>query len=68
MGDFQIMGKEGHKDEENLKSTYVRLNGLERAKKRLKELTDLSVEAIEDYYDNAKFFRDLTLSLQERDR
>ena len=35
---------------------------------RLKELTDNAVKAIEDYYDNAEFFRELVLELAKRNK
>ena len=46
--------------------TYVSLNGLEASEKKLSELTQNAVAAIDKYYDNAEFFRDLVLKLENR--
>ena len=46
--------------------TYVSLNGMEASERKLKELTMNAVEAIEKYYDNAEFFRELVLKLAKR--
>ena len=48
------------------KNTYPSVNGLDAAYKRLREVTDMAVEAIAGYYDNAEFFRDLVLRLAVR--
>ena len=44
-GDQEVLGKEAGSDEKNQKTTYVTLEGLEKAKK---DVEALSVQAIED--------------------
>ncbi len=66
-GSPEKLGKNTGADSAHNKTTYVSLYGLEKAKERLRELTDAAVEAIAPYYDNAEFFRDLVLALAERD-
>jgi geranylgeranyl diphosphate synthase type II len=62
------MGKEAGSDIKKNKNTYVAINGLDAARKRLDELTNNAVKAIETYYDNAEFFRDLVLNLANRNK
>ncbi len=45
-GDQEVLGKPAGSDEKNQKTTYVTLEGLEKAKK---DVEALSVEAIEDF-------------------
>ena len=54
------------KDAASEKITYVALNGMEASEAKLQELTMNAVSAIEEYYDNAEFFRDLVLKLENR--
>ena len=65
-GNVEELGKNTGKDAECEKITYVALNGMEASEQRLKELTINAVESIEKYYDNAEFFRDLVLRLENR--
>lgn len=65
-GSEEEMGKKAGADEKQDKVTYVSLNGLEASEKRLDELTQASIKAIEKYYDNAEFFYKLVLKLQNR--
>lgn len=65
-GNTQELGKTTGSDAESKKLTYVSKNGLEISEKKLQELTDNAVKAIEKYYDNAEFFRDLVLQLSKR--
>lgn len=65
-GNAEEMGKTTGKDAQCEKITYVALNGMEASEAKLKELTMNAVEDIEDYYDNAEFFRDLVLKLENR--
>lgn len=65
-GNEQELGKKTGADAKNEKVTYVSLNGMEASEKKLKELTMNAVKALEDYYDNAEFFRNLVLSLENR--
>ena len=65
-GNAEEMGKATGEDEKNNKLTYVSLNGLAAAEEKLHQLTSNAVSAIEEYYDNAEFFRDLVLKLETR--
>lgn len=65
-GDPQELGKKTNADAEHEKVTYVSLNGLSASEQKLEELTQSAVENIEEYYDNAEFFRDLVLVLSKR--
>lgn len=65
-GNTEEMGKTAGKDAASEKITYVALNGMEASKAKLQELTMNAVSAIEEYYDNAEFFRDLVLKLENR--
>lgn len=67
-GNEAELGKKTGADAEHEKVTYVSLNGLEASEKRLEELTASAVEAIEKYYDNAEFFRELVLRLSKRNK
>ena len=66
VGDPEEMGKAMGSDQKKNKNTYPSVNGLDAAYKRLREVTDMAVEAIAGYYDNAEFFRDLVLRLAVR--
>lgn len=65
-GDEAEMGKTAGKDAESEKITYVSLNGLNASLEKLSQLTQNAVAAIEKYYDNAEFFRDLVQRLEFR--
>ena len=65
-GNTEEMGKNAGKDAASEKITYVALNGMEASEAKLQELTMNAVSAIEEYYDNAEFFRDLVLKLENR--
>ena len=65
-GNTEEMGKTAGKDAASEKITYVALNGMEASEAKLQELTMNAVSAIEEYYDNAEFFRDLVLKLENR--
>ena len=53
----------------SVKETYrFSSDALEKSKEKLNEYTEEAVKAIEDYYDNAAFFRDLVLKLSTRKR
>ncbi len=65
-GNKAEMGKNTGVDAAHEKTTYVSLNGLEKSEQRLQELTDEAVRALEPYYDNAEFFRDLVIKLAKR--
>ncbi len=65
-GSTEELGKTIGKDAKCEKITYVALNGMESSEQKLRELTMNAVKAIEQYYDNAEFFRDLVLKLENR--
>lgn len=65
-GNTEEMGKTAGKDAASEKITYVALNGMKASEAKLQELTMHAVSAIEEYYDNAEFFRDLVLKLENR--
>lgn len=66
VGNPEELGKATGSDEKKNKNTYISVNGIDAARKRLEELTDSAVDAISTYYDNAEFFRDLVLELAKR--
>lgn len=68
IGNPDELGKATGSDKKKHKNTYTSINGLEASKNRLKQLTDNAVEAIEVYYDNAEFFRELVLALACRSK
>jgi len=65
-GNPEELGKATGSDEKKNKNTYTSINGLDASLKRLSELTGNAVKALEPYYDNAEFFRDLVLALEVR--
>ena len=65
-GNTEEMGKTAGKDAASEKITYVALNGMEASEAKLQELTMNAVSALEEYYDNAEFFRTLVLKLENR--
>ena len=67
-GNADELGKKTGVDAQHEKITYVSLNGMEASEKKLKELTMNAVKAIDKYYDNAEFFRNLVLELENRRR
>lgn len=65
-GNPEELGKPVGSDVNKNKLTYVSKNGLEKSEAKLREFTDNAVAAIEKYYDNAEFFRNLVLELSTR--
>ena len=63
--DEKLLGKPVHSDEEQNKSTYPAIFGLEAAKEKAAELTDRAMAAIEKLPDNG-FITELTVSLLKR--
>lgn len=63
--DEKLLGKPVHSDEEQNKSTYPAIFGLEAAKEKAAELTDRAMAAIEKLPDNG-FITELTASLLKR--
>ena len=66
IGNPKELGKPIGSDIKKNKNTYPSINGMDAAKERLHELTNNAVCAIGRYYDNAEFFRDLVLKLENR--
>lgn len=66
IGNPDELGKAIGSDVKKNKNTYTSINGLEAAYARLEELTENAVEAIEEYYDNAEFFKKLVMDLAKR--
>lgn len=66
VGNPDELGKSIGSDVKKHKNTYTSINGLDASVKRLQELTDEAVSALEPYYDNAEFFRELVLKLASR--
>ncbi len=67
-GDEQTLGKSVKQDTKFDKNTYVHINGMEKAIARLDELTNVAINSISNYYDNAEFFRNLVLELKDRNK
>ena len=66
VGDEATLGKPIGSDEENGKTTYITLLGLEGAKNKAKEYTDLALTLIDKYAEGDSFLRDLIVSLVDR--
>lgn len=67
IGDEKKLGKKVGSDTENNKSTYPSLYGLEESMKKVDELYNKSVQAIEHFRDEAKFFICLSDYLVKRE-
>ncbi|MDO4544827.1 MAG: polyprenyl synthetase family protein [Bacillota bacterium] len=65
-GQEEEMGKKAGMDTVNKKATYPALYGLEESKKRLNQLTDTAIGALEQYYDNAEVLTKLAKDLAVR--
>lgn len=65
-GDPEETGKATGSDKKKNKNTYTTILGVEAARLRLEELTEMAVKSIDKYYDNAEFFRNLVLNLAKR--
>jgi len=66
VGDENTLGKPTGSDEENDKSTYVSLIGLEQAKKLARELTADAVEYADVFGDKGNFIKELANNLLNR--
>lgn len=67
IGNEEILGKPIGSDEENNKTTYVSIKGIEKAKIDVKRLTDNAIEQL-DAFEYNEFLKELALSLINRDR
>lgn len=65
-GQEEEMGKKTGMDSLNKKATYPALYGLEQSKERLAVLTETSIDALKQYYDNAEVFTKLAKTLAVR--
>ncbi len=61
------LGKPVGSDNENKKSTYVSILGLEKSKEYAEELTSEATEALSCFGEDADFLKNLALKLLERD-
>ncbi|MBR5156055.1 MAG: polyprenyl synthetase family protein [Clostridia bacterium] len=66
VGDAEILGKPIGSDEENRKTTYVTLLGLERAKEKAESLTLDSINALSMFGDAGKFLAETANYLMKR--
>ena len=60
------MGKRKNHDSGTNKCTYVTINGVDKSRERVRELTSDALRIMEPYYDNAEFFNELAKSLEVR--
>ena len=62
----EMLGKPVHSDEENEKTTFVTLFGMEESMKRVEELTKTAVGDLSKLTGENRFLKELLLSLVER--
>ena len=67
IGDEQKLGKPIHSDEENNKSTFVTVFGVEDCKQKVKDLTEEAKNALEIFGDKANNLKALADFLCNRD-
>lgn len=65
-GDEKILGKTTGNDAKTNRCNYLSVNGIEKSRERVKQLTDMALESIAQYYDNAEFFSKLAVDLAVR--
>lgn len=65
-GESDEMGKNTGMDAAHSKATYPSLFGIEESIRRLNEHTELAIEALSEYYDNAELFVKLAKALASR--
>ena len=65
-GQEEEMGKKAGMDSVNKKATYPALYGMAESKNRLDELTNMAIDALKEYYDNAEVFTKLAKELAVR--
>ena len=68
VGNAEELGKNVGQDQKDHKNTYTSINGLDKAYRRLDELSEDALKAISEYYDNAEFFADLIKELRNRNK
>lgn len=65
-GDKEIMGKCPGQDGAKGKCTFPVIYGIEESKQRLKSLTEIALEAVAPFYDEAEFFTAIAENLAVR--
>ncbi len=65
-GDIETFGKPIHSDEKNLKTTYVKLYGMDGAKAILKDETQKAIESLAFLGEKKEFLEKLALYLLDR--
>ena len=66
-GEEQKLGKPVGSDNENNKSTFVALYGLETARKKVDELTEKAVKSLYNFEADTTVLKDLAFYLAKRD-
>lgn len=66
-GKEELLGKKTGADEENKKSTFVTIYGLEQSKKILSDYTEKAIETLSSYGERAKFLTELAKFLLSRE-
>ncbi len=64
----EVLGKPVGSDDENEKTTFVTLYGLEQSKKMLEDYTRMATDLLDEYGERADFLRGLADFLLKRDR
>lgn len=67
IGDQEKLGKDIGSDEENEKSTYVSIYGIEESKRKVKELSDIAIESLSIFGEKAEFLVQLARYLVNRE-
>lgn len=68
IGDEALLGKPVGSDEKNEKTTYVTLEGLEKAQADQKRLSEDAITMLDEITDEKVFLKDLIISLVNRDK
>lgn len=68
IGDEALLGKPVGSDEKNEKTTYVTLEGLEKAQEDQKRLSEEAISMLNGITDEKVFLKDLIISLVNRDK
>lgn len=68
IGDEALLGKPVGSDEKNEKTTYVTLEGLEKAQEDQKQLSEEAIEMLNEITAEKVFLKDLIASLVNRDK
>lgn len=68
VGDEEKIGKPVHSDEDNKKSTYAAMHGIEASKEKVRKYTDDAIGYLKQFEGKKEFLTDLMNWLVERDR